>query len=149
MAQWSDEFAVLRGRLGADPVLFVQPMLELALELAMVHEQRMTTLQSGLGCKIAFQLAMGAGMAGQWAQAAVWLEKSLEIPRALTQINRPKAQAMLIEARQRAGAQVGGSVRNAESKATVEHVSKDTPSATPTPRKLRKTPRRKTPVFEL
>ena len=63
--------------------------------------------ESALASRIAFQLAMTAGMQGHWAEAVQQLEQALTAPRALQPSDRQRAVTMLQEARQRASGDGG------------------------------------------
>ena len=63
--------------------------------------------ESALASRIAFQLAMTAGMQGHWPSAVEQLEQALTAPRALQPGDRQRAVTMLQEARQRASGDGG------------------------------------------
>ena len=58
--------------------------------------------ESAIACRVAFQLAMGAGKQQRWPEAAMWLREALRVPRALSQQHTTKARKMLPEAEARA-----------------------------------------------
>ena len=58
--------------------------------------------ESAIACRVAFQLAMGAGKQQRWREAAMWLREALRVPRALSQQHTTKARKMLPEAEARA-----------------------------------------------
>lgn len=102
MARYYYELGVHRGILGGHPAA-VRELLVTAKDFIGAEFTEKTSVSSGLRCKIAFQLAMGAGMSGNWVDAVSWLEESLLVPRALDPEKSMKAAAMLREATQRLG----------------------------------------------
>ncbi len=58
--------------------------------------------ESAIACRVAFQLAMGAGKQQRWHEAAMWLKEALRVPRALSQQHTAKARKMLPAAEARA-----------------------------------------------
>ena len=123
-------------------------MLDLAMEFATKGEDASTELQSGLRCSIAFQLAMGAGMTGRWADAVEWLELSLSIKRGLHDEKRPRAETMLREARGRVPA--GAKPKKMASRSAKRPPPPPPPLPPPPPPPPIKAKRRKTPTaYEL
>ena len=118
------------------------------MEFATKGEDASTELQSGLRCSIAFQLAMGAGMTGRWADAVEWLELSLSIKRGLHDEKRPRAETMLREARGRVPA--GAKPKKMASRSAKRPPPPPPPLPPPPPPPPIKAKRRKTPTaYEL